>query len=429
MNLRSLAARIVSRVIKEGQSLTAALEQSIGIPENANDKAFVQALCYGVIREFYRLDFLLRHVLHKPIKDAEINALALIGLYQIEYMRVKAHAAVSETVSAAPPKKAWAKPLLNAVMRNYQRRRDEIQSSADKDTTASTNHPAWLIAIIRSNWPEQADRILSENNLQAPMALRVNLTRIDRSAYRKLLAANGIGASEPEPCPSALILERPVPVEQLPGFSEGFVSVQDIAAQLAAGLLDLKPGLRVLDVCAAPGGKSAHLLEHQAGLAHLTALDIDENRMKKVRDTLCRLGLDAECIVADASDTKTWWNGSRYDRILLDAPCSALGVIRRHPDIKLLRKPGDIDPLRQLQQRILDAVWPLLAPGGLLVYATCSILKEENELQIHAFLERNSDAAEWPIDCDWGIARPHGRQILTGDKAMDGFYYARIRKN
>ncbi|CCE25092.1 16S rRNA (cytosine(967)-C(5))-methyltransferase RsmB [Methylotuvimicrobium alcaliphilum] len=429
MNLRNLSARIVSRVLKEGQSLTAALEQSLGTIESANDKAFVQALCYGVIREFYRLDFLLGQLLNKPIKDDEIKALALIGLYQLEYMRVKAHAAVSETVSAAPRKKPWAKPLLNAIMRNYQRRRDELQSLADNDPVAASNHPQWLIDTIGSNWPEQAGHLLAENNLQAPMTLRVNSARIGRTEYKEQLAAAQLGAIETSEYPSALILERPVPVEQLPGFSEGLVSVQDLAAQLSAELLDLKPNQRVLDVCAAPGGKSAHILEMQANLSGLTAIDIDANRMQKVRDTLRRLRLDAECIVADASQPNDWWDGVPYDRILLDAPCSALGVIRRHPDIKLLRKPGDIAPLQQLQQKILEAVWPLLAPGGLLIYATCSILKEENELQIQRFLNHHQDATEWPIDCNWGMARPQGRQILTGSQAMDGFYYARIRKH
>lgn len=429
MNLRSLAARIVSRVLKDGQSLTVALEQSTGVIESANDKAFVQALCYGVIREFYRLDFLLGQLLNKPIKDDEIKALALIGLYQLEYMRVKAHAAVSETVSAAPRKKTWSKPLLNAIMRNFQRRRDELQSMADQDPVAKSNHPRWLIDTIASNWPEQAERILSENNLQAPMALRVNVERISRADYQEQLAAHQIQASDIAECPAALLLERPVPIEQLPGFADGWVSVQDCAAQLAAGLLDLKPGQRVLDLCAAPGGKSAHILEMQPDIAQLTAVDIDAGRMQKVRDTLQRLRLNAECLTADAIETEAWWNGMAFDRILLDAPCSALGVIRRHPDIKLLRRPSDIAALQHLQQRILEAAWPLLAPGGLLVYATCSILKDENEQQIQTFLSHHQDATEWPIDGDWGIARPHGRQILTGDKAMDGFYYARIRKH
>lgn len=429
MNSRSLAARIVSRVLKDGQSLTAALEQSIGTLDTAADKAFVQALCYGVIREFYRLDFMLGQLLAKPIKDSDIKALALIGLYQLEYMRVKAHAAVSETVSAAPRKKAWAKPLLNAVMRNYQRRRSELQELADNDPVASSNHPKWLIESIRANWPEQARQLVSENNRQAPMTLRINLAQIGRDAYAERLNASGIASTASSECPSALILERPVPVDQLPGFAEGIVSVQDVAAQLAAGLLDLKAGHTVLDVCAAPGGKSAHILEMQPDIARLTAVDIDESRMQKVRDNFRRLRLDAEFVVADATQPKDWWNGVPFDRILLDAPCSALGVIRRHPDIKLLRKPEDLVQLQQLQKNILEVIWPLLAPGGLLLYATCSIVKEENELQIDAFLNEHRDATEWPIDGNWGQARPHGRQVLTGDKAMDGFYYAGIRKH
>lgn len=429
MNPRIQAARIVSRVIKDGQSLTAALEQSLGTLDSPADKAFVQAIGYGVIREFFRLDFMLGQLLNKPIKDSEIKALALTGLYQLEYMRVKPHAAVSETVAATPRNKAWAKSLLNAVLRHYQRRRDELQSLADRDPVASTGHPEWLRKMIDTDWPEHAEHLLSANHRQAPMTLRVNLTRIERSAYLDRLAAEQIGAHAVSECRAAIQLEEALPVNRLPGFDDGLVSVQDTAAQLAAELLDLQADQRVLDVCAAPGGKSAHILESQPSIASLTAIDIDETRMQKVRDNFERLGLSADFIVADATQPNSWWNGTLYDRILLDAPCSALGVIRRHPDIKLLRKHDDIDTLRQLQQRILESIWPLLAPGGILLYATCSILKAENELQIENFLNNHQDAIEWPITAEWGQSRPYGRQILTGDKTMDGFFYARIRKN
>jgi len=261
------------------------------------------------------------------------------------------------------------------------------------------------------------------------MALRVNLARISRDQYLHQLREEGIVASAVHFCPSAIILDKPVAVDLLPGFAEGLVSIQDTAAQLAAGLLDVQPGHRVLDVCAAPGGKTAHILEHQSQLKELVAVDVDESRLQRVSETLQRLKLPATLVVGDATNPQTWWDDQLFDRILLDAPCSALGVIRRHPDIKLLRRAEDIKPLQALQKNILNAVWPLLAPGGIMLYATCSILKQENELQIDAFLAENPDAVELPIDAVWGFAGSHGRQIMTGESAMDGFYYAKLGKH
>ena len=428
MNSRLVAAKIIYRVLNEGQSLTAALDQTVQDPVSPQDKAFIQAVCYGVIRQFYKLDFILGLLLTKPLKDTEIKALALVGLYQLKYMRVKAHAAVSETVSAIPRKKSWAKPLINALLRRYQRQQEQLEAQADKHPVASLNHPDWMIERIRSNWPEQAQQIILENNQQAPMALRVNLARISRSRYLQRLAEQQIAAAEINECRAAVLLDQAVPVERLPGFADGLVSVQDGSAQLAAELLDAGPGHRVLDVCAAPGGKAAHILEIQPMLKELVAVDIDEHRMRRVIENLQRLNLTATLIVADAAKPESWWNGRLFDRILIDAPCSGLGVIRRHPDIKLLRKPGDIAPLQTLQKTILEAVWPLLAPGGVLLYATCSILKQENENRIEEFLKERRDAAEWRIDRSWGQSCAFGRQILTGQAAMDGFYYARIRK-
>jgi 16S rRNA (cytosine967-C5)-methyltransferase len=285
-----------------------------------------------------------------------------------------------------------------------------------------------MIDKIRRDWPGYAENCLSENNRQPPLTLRVNLARIPRDAYRESLRQQGIETQEVEFCPSALILAKPLPVEKIPGFADGLVSVQDLAAQLAAGLLDLKPGCRVLDICAAPGGKTAHILEMQNNLQELVAIDIDANRMRRVSDNLSRLRLTATQIVSDAAKPEAWWDGQPFDRILVDAPCSALGVIRRHPDIKLLRRPEDIDQLIRQQKAILNAAWRLLAPGGLLLYSTCSVLKEENECQIIDFLANHNDAVELPISAQWGIKAVTGRQILTGDSAMDGFYYARIGK-
>jgi len=432
VNARLIAAQVLSGVLQDGQSLTAALDQALQKVESGKDRAFIQALCYGVCRQFHRLDFILGELLDKPLKDSGVKALALVGLYQLKYMRVKPHAAVSETVLATR-KKPWAKSLINAVLRTYLREQASLEQKADNFRVAAVSHPGWLIKRIEQDWPQQAPRILLENNRQPPMVLRVNLSQISRENYLRQLTEQGLiaetsAATVPGFCPSAVILDKPVPVDLLPGFAEGRVSVQDTAAQLAAELLAVEPGHRVLDVCAAPGGKAAHILEQQPQLKELVAVDIDESRMQRVRDNLQRLKLPARLIVGDAAHPEDWWDGGLFDRILLDAPCSALGVIRRHPDIKLLRKPADIEALQTLQLNILNAVWPLLAPGGILLYATCSILKQENEQQIDAFLADHADAFELPIDAVWGVPGSRGRQIITGESAMDGFYYARLGK-
>jgi len=427
VNLRLVAARVLSRVLQDGQSLTAALDHALPAIESSKDRAFVQALCYGVCRQYYRLDFILHELLDKPLKDTEIKALALVGLYQLSSMRVKPHAAVSETV-AATRKKPWAKALINAVLRKYLREQESLEQKADQQPSAALSHPDWMIRQIEQDWPEQAHQILRENNRQPPMVLRVNLAKISREQYLQQLAGREIAAADVEFCPSALILEKPVAVELLPGFAEGWVSVQDSAAQLAAGLLDAQAGHRVLDVCAAPGGKTAHILERQPDLQEVVAVDIDAARLNRVGENCQRLQLQARLVCGDAANPDAWWDGKPFDRILLDAPCSALGVVRRHPDIKLLRRADDIETLRALQSRILQAIWPLLARGGLLVYATCSVLKQENEQQIQAFLAAHSDAVEQPITASWGSARDFGRQIFTGESAMDGFYYALISK-
>ena len=428
MNTRLIAARVLSRVLQDGQSLTAALDAALPAVESGKDRAFIQALCYGVCRFYHRLDFVLGELLDKPLKDLDVKALALVGLYQLKYMRVKPHAAVSETVLAAR-KKPWAKALINALLRSYLRDQDSLELKADNARSAAVSHPDWLIRQIEQDWPQQAQAILLANNRQPPMALRVNLSRVSLDHYLQQLIGLDIAAMTVAFCPSALILDKPVAVDLLPGFADGLVSVQDVAAQLAAGLLDVRAGLRVLDVCAAPGGKAAHILEQQPQIKELVAVDIDAARMLRVSDTLGRLKLSATLVVGDAANPQDWWDGRLFERILLDAPCSALGVIRRHPDIKLLRRAGDIQPLQALQQSILCAVWKLLAPGGIMVYATCSILKQENEQQIEAFLAAHPDASELPIDALWGVAGSHGRQIMTGESAMDGFYYARIGKS
>ncbi|MDC9729633.1 MAG: 16S rRNA (cytosine(967)-C(5))-methyltransferase RsmB [Methyloprofundus sp.] len=424
MNVRLISANVLVRVL-EGKSLTVALDEAwLKVPD-LKDRAFIQALCYGSIRYYYRLDFILSKLVNKPVKDKQLKALLILGLFQLQYMRVKAHAAVSETV-AVMKKKQWAKSLLNAVLRRYLREQEELESLADKHVAYA--HPDWMIKQVKACWGSDAKAVLLANNELPPMVLRVNQHFCSRNEYIDLLASNEIPAVALESSEQAILLEVPVLVTKLPKFDEGWVSVQDSAAQLAAGLLDAQVGDRVLDVCAAPGGKTAHILELQPQLGSLLAVDIDANRLLRVEENLKRLKLKADVLTADAANTAGWWDGQQFDRILLDAPCSALGVIRRHPDIKLLRREDDVAPLQQLQKEILQAIWALLKPGGTLLYATCSILKQENELQIEAFLASNADATELIIDADWGIARPFGRQVLTGDQSMDGFYYACLQK-
>jgi len=428
-NLRKLAATVLSKVVKDGQSLTVALDNVLETVAESKDRAFIQALCYGVIRHYHRLDYILQQLLAKPLrnKDTDIKMLLLMGLYQLQYMRVKSHAAVSETVSAAK-KKSWAKSLINGVLRQYIREQEQLEAQADKTQVSATSHPEWLINKINADWPEQAEKLLLENNQQPPMALRVNLSLSNQQAYIDLLAEHQISAQAIPFCSSAIVLQQPVAVEKLPGFAEGMVSVQDTAAQLAAELLDVQAGQAVLDLCAAPGGKTAAILERQAQAVSMLAVDIDEDRLSRVTDNLQRLKLKAKVLAGDAAKPDEWVEGQTFDRILVDVPCSALGVIRRHPDIKMLRRETDIVELQAVQQQILSAAWGLLKPAGILVYATCSVLKQENEQQVEKFLDSHADAEELVINAGWGQKRPFGRQLFTGDQGMDGFYYARLTK-
>ena len=427
MNSRSEAVNILLQVIKEGQSLTQALESALTKIDSHKDRAFIQALCYGVLRDYFGLEFILQQLTKKPFrnKDQDIKVLLLTGLFQLRSMRVKPHAAVSETVSAT--KKSWARSVVNGVLRQFQRQQNTLEERLQQSETARYSHPEWLIRQIKHSWPESFESVLQENNCPAPMVLRVSQAKISRSDYLQLLDEQQISAQAFTVNDVGVILHEAVSVDFLPGFSEGLVSVQDGAAQLAAELLDVQKGNQVLDMCAAPGGKTAAILEREPQI-DLLALDIDEKRLQKVRDNLKRLQLTADCLQADASSEQGWADNRLFDRILLDAPCSALGVIRRHPDIKLLRRESDIEALVGIQAQMLTQAWMRLRPGGVLLYATCSLLKQENEQQIVRFLEQHKDAEELPIIASWGQPCPVGRQILPGDNQMDGFYYARLAK-
>lgn len=430
MNTRSLAARVVSQVVAEGQSLTAALAPAL-TQIGGRDRGLLRELCYGTLRWYSQLQYLLRRLLDKPLKpsEREVHALLLVGLYQIIHLRVPDYAAVSEAVAAARGlKKSWAAGLVNAVLRNFQRRRIALLADLEQDKASLSAHPLWLLQRLQEDWPTDWPAVVIANNARPPIGLRVNLARLSRQAYLDRLAAAGFEALPTLFGSAGITLAQACEVDDLPGFREGLVSVQDAAAQLTVELLDLQPGLRVLDACAAPGGKTCHILESEPHLGHLLALDVDAERLHRVSGNLERLNLSAQLAVGDAGAPEHWWDGLPYDRILLDAPCSATGVIRRHPDIKVLRQAADIAPLARRQRLLLERLWPLLTPGGMLVYATCSLLKQENELVIADFLAAQADADEQDIAAPWGRPALHGRQILPGEGGMDGFFYARLSK-
>lgn len=430
LNPRLAAAETINSVLSQGRSLSDALEQQLPAVGERN-RALAQALAYGVLRHLPQLEAIAESLLRKPFrsKDSIVYALLLTGLYQLLHMRVPDHAAVAETVSACKSlKRPWAVGVLNGVMRGFLRDRDNWQQRL-QTPELKLAHPEWLVKQLRQAWGDEADEVMQNANRQAPMWLRVDIGNQSRDDYLKTLQDAGMTANSGPHSAAAICLEKATGVENLPGFEEGACSVQDAAAQLAAELLAPQNGDRILDACAAPGGKTGHLLEYCPEPELLIALDKDGARVGRIQENLERLGRSAELVDEDAAEPEKWWDGTPFDRILLDVPCSATGVIRRHPDIKWLRQEDDIKALQQEQARILKAIWPLLKPGGRLVYATCSILPVENSEQIDHFLKTHDDAREETIDADWGRACQHGRQILPGEDDMDGFYYACLSKS
>jgi len=430
MNPRLAAARALAVVLSGKASLNSSLPAQLDKVEE-RDRGLTQDLAFGTARWQPRLDLLAAQLLQKPFKaaDADVQALLLVGLYQLFYTRIPAHAAIGETVGCADKlKKPWAKGLLNAVLRRAQREGEALLAAMERDPVVRTAHPRWLQKSLKAFWPEQWEAICAANNAHPPMILRVNRRHHSRDAYLALLAEAGVGASACQYSRYGIVLAEACDVRGLPGFADGWVSVQDEAAQLSADLLELAPGQRVLDACCAPGGKTCHLLEAEAGLGHVVAIDLEAKRLTRVRENLDRLQLEAELIACDARDTASWWDGKPFQRILLDAPCSATGVIRRHPDIKLTRQAEDIPALAALQGELLDALWPTLEVGGMLLYATCSSLPTENTEVIDAFLARTPGARELDLATEAGLRQPHGRQLLAQEGGHDGFYYAKLIK-
>ncbi|CAM4452564.1 16S rRNA (cytosine(967)-C(5))-methyltransferase RsmB [Vibrio agarivorans] len=425
MNVRAAAANVIFQVVDKGQSLSHALPAAQKTIK-PRDYALLQEICYGALRYLPRLESIASELMDNPLKGKKrvFHHLILVGIYQLSFMRIPSHAAVAETVEATKTLRGPnLRGLINAVLRNYLRNQEELDELAVSHNAGKYGHPNWLLKLLQEHYPEQWEDIVDANNSKAPMWLRVNRQHHTRDEYVELLNDENIEFTVHPQAADAIKLAKPCDVTLLPGFDRGWVSVQDAAAQLSVDYLQPQEGELILDCCAAPGGKTAHILEHTND-TEVVAIDADAKRLDRVYDNLDRLQLKADVICGDARYPQEWWMGDKFDRILLDAPCSATGVIRRHPDIKWLRRADDIEALAKLQSEIIDAMWQQLKPGGTLVYATCSITPQENVEQVKAFLARTSD-----VELIGSDASHPGRQILPGEEDMDGFYYAVLKKS
>ncbi|MBS0350214.1 MAG: 16S rRNA (cytosine(967)-C(5))-methyltransferase RsmB [Proteobacteria bacterium] len=433
-NVRATAAKIITLVVREKKSLTDLLRHPTGQLTD-HDLSLLKQFCYGVLRWLPRLQAIADTLLQKPIKakEQEVAVLIYLGLYQLIYLRIPSYAAVSETVSAAHfLTKDWAKSLINGVLRRFLKSPENFLLQADQLQTGHYAHPQWLIDAMQAEWPDNWQEILTANNEPAPLFLRVNRLVFATEQYQAVLQEQKMTAVHDPSWPGpALYLPAAVPVDNLPGFHEGACSVQDLAGQFIAQFLHLRAGQRVLDACAAPGGKTTHILECQPDLELLTAIDHDALRLKWVEENIRRLKLPLKkvrLIAAAAEEVAAWWDGQAFDRILLDAPCSGLGVIRRHPDIKILRQSSDIKIYQEKQSALLRALWPLLKPEGRLLYTTCSILPQENRFILEQFCQEHPDAKPLPIHIDLGIQQSVGRQLFPKINSHDGFYYGLLLK-
>ena len=427
--VRAAAARVLAATIDAGRSLGESLPAELAHCPPRH-RPLLQQLCYGSLRSYHRLQAMLATRLRKPLrgKDADISALLLCGLYQLLEMRTADHVAISNSVEACRKLgKPWATGLVNAVLRGCAGNRAGLEQNLTEAQRHS--HPEWLYRQLVDTWGPAAEQLLAANNSQPPMCLRVNLRRNSRADYLRLLQDQGIAARPTSWSSAGLVLEAPMEVSRLPGFAEGLASVQDEAAQLAAPLLGTRPGERVLDACSAPGGKACQLLETQPDLEELVAWDVDPARLQRVRDNLQRLQLGAELEQVDACAPPGHYGAGSFDRILLDAPCSGSGVIRRHPDIKVLRRADDIGACAATQLQMLQALWPLLRPGGNLLYVSCSVLSPENDGVVAAFVEQTAGAEVQMPALDWGVATGSGRQTLPSVDGSDGLYFSLLKKH
>ncbi len=430
-NARACALQVLLSVFDQDLTLDLALAQHLPKLAETRDRAFTQQLAYGVLRFYTALDDLAGQLLRKPLaeKHLDLYLCILLGLEQLWHLQAPPHAVIHATVELAGiRKKKWATGMLNAVLRRFQREQDSLIKSLSRQPELQYACPHWLMQAMRDTWPDNWEEIAETSLQQPPMWLRANLSRISRKTYLARLADQEISA-QPGTGSADIRLQQACPVQQLPGFSEGLVSVQDSAAQCAVPLLALAEGQKVLDACAAPGGKTTQILETQAGLSKLTAVEVKSSRAVKIHENLQRLQLDCQVIIADAAAPESWWDGTPYDRILLDAPCSASGVIRRHPDIKHRLQLSDIQRLSKLQYDLLTKLWPVLRPGGMLVYVTCSIFTQENQNVVSAFMAEHSDAKLLPVDMPLGFRADPGWQILPGlEDNTDGLFFARLQK-
>ncbi|MDE1329931.1 16S rRNA (cytosine(967)-C(5))-methyltransferase RsmB [Vibrio aestuarianus] len=424
MNVRAAAANVLFQVVDKGHSLSHALPAAQKTIK-PRDHALLQEICYGALRYLPRLESIANELMDNSLKGKKrvFHHLILVGIYQLSFMRIPAHAAVADTVEGTKTLRGPSLAgLINAVLRSYLRDQEALDAHAVSHNAGKYAHPSWLLKLLQQAYPDQWQQIVEANNSKAPMWLRVNRQHHTRDEYLALLKNENIECDAHSHASDAIKLLTPCDVTLLPGFDRGWVSVQDAAAQLAVDYLTPKEGELILDCCAAPGGKTAHILEHTVD-TEVVAIDSDATRLERVYDNLERLQLRADVICGDARYPEEWWHGEQFDRILLDAPCSATGVIRRHPDIKWLRRGSDIEALAELQSEIMDAMWKQLKVGGTMVYATCSITPQENSLQVKAFLARTANAQLVGSDKE----QP-GRQILPGEEDMDGFYYAVLTK-
>lgn len=447
---RAIAAKVLATLqVGTNGSLSNLLDDY----RERDDFPLIQELCFGACRWYPALEHLLDNLLSKPLKakESDVRWLLLVGLYQLRELSIADYAVINESVEASRSlKKPWAAALVNAVLRNYLRRKDSLESAlqlsqdpgaASSDATRAANalaHPQWLFDRLKTQRPESVEAICDGNNARPPMTLRVNLSKISRDDYLERLGERGIDATRGGYADTALVLRDACHVDDLPGFRDGLVSVQDEASQIVPSLLQLRPGLTLVDACAAPGGKTAAILERETALKRLVAIDSSKKRLSRVTETLARLTLTEQPVslyAANAEDIDAWWDGNPIDRILLDAPCSATGVIRRHPDIKVLRSPAEVASCCESQQTLLAALWPCLAEDGLLLYTTCSVLDEENQHAIARFLAATDNAkceritADWGVECAAADGGSLGRQLLPIDpRGPDGFFFALLRK-